>query len=155
AIAASQLHQCPARVFAWHSAERECELITHAKVGVVGHADELGADLRRSPERLRQTEPMLANAGVRVVETAQNYRDLECVQPLGSLQAMHRAKGCLPSAGECRERGHGRAILPLVEQARGCVAVPAALVLQKRDELGSRGLAQPGWSRTFETIGHD
>src|SRR5262249_17930590 len=53
AVPARQLRQCLARVFTRHSAERECELITHAKIRVVGHADELSADLRFDSEPFR------------------------------------------------------------------------------------------------------
>ena len=93
AVAAGQLGQRPAGRLARDRSERERQLITNAEVGVVGHLGESSADLRSGLELLRQPEGVLPDAGVGVVETAQDRGDVQRLQTIQGVQGVHPTQG--------------------------------------------------------------
>ena len=135
--------------------ERERELVADPRVGVAGQGRHPARDaFVLAAERLPKPQGVGADARVGIAERGQDVARLDRPQARQRGRRMGPADGRIRSGRELPQGGDGGPILPLIQQSRGGVAMPAIRVFEQGDQLGRRRLAQPGDAGSMP-VGHD
>ena len=154
-VAPGELDESPAWHLARDTSQRKRELVANAKIRIIGQFFEPGTDFRCGLERFGKPHGMLAHVGVGIVEPVQDRAGVQRLQAVQRIEGVHAAQGRFRPGRQLPERQDCRPVLPLIEQARGGVAMPAVGMIEQRHQIGGRDLAEPRRLGLLKTLGHD
>ena len=137
-------------------AERERQLITDARVGVVDQLQQSIYDRCRGiGESLRQSHCVLAYARVVVAQARQHHRRGQGVEPVERVERPDPPFWTRRRCAERFQRPDRGAVLALVDEPRGRITMPAVVVVQRVDQLRGLQIAEKAAHRLLEAIGHN